>query len=351
MTSWQEFQFIDELKRHNCSFHYVNVLDYPNSSLANDALLDIINTESFDLFITQFDDNDMSINVLKEINKKMPSLLFLINNHEYPFRFKKTCSHYSLVWLTGPELSRFFVKWGAKIIILPYAASPYMKGNTQAQENGVCFIGTPYGYRANMINNLVKNKITTYFTPISTTQKDAYSNHYDYFMAIKSFFKFLIYKEGRAMILSAFINKLNPDHKIKDSQFLMKINYAKPNEIYELYSKYKLCLADTIVYNTGVLKKPYFTVHLKDFEIPMAGGALFCQYFDEINEYFEDGKEAIYYRNKKEMIEKARYYLDERNIGELNAIRKAAREKAEKYHTWWNRFTIIFDRLSIKYDK
>lgn len=46
------------------------------------------------------------------------------------------------------------------------------------------------------------------------------------------------------------------------------------------------------------------------FEIPAAGAIIFCQYTYDMNSLFEEDKEAVYFRDKKEFIEKIKYFLE-----------------------------------------
>lgn len=124
------------------------------------------------------------------------------------------------------------------------------------------------------------------------------------------------------------------------------VSLAETNMI---YSGHDLSLSIAAARNTGNLRHPVMIVHLRNFEIPMSGGVQFCQYFSELAECFEDGKEIIFYHSEDEMIDKARYYLDPARQEERNRIREAARKRAEKEHTWFNRFSKAFDYLGLKY--
>lgn len=45
------------------------------------------------------------------------------------------------------------------------------------------------------------------------------------------------------------------------------------------------------------------------FEIPATKTLMLCEYTDDMNSMFEEGKEAEYFRNKEELVQKVRYYL------------------------------------------
>lgn len=54
------------------------------------------------------------------------------------------------------------------------------------------------------------------------------------------------------------------------------------------------------------------------FEIPASSSLMMAPYTNELNQLFEEGKEAVYYKNDEDLIEKCKYYLNHEN--ELNKI-------------------------------
>jgi spore maturation protein CgeB len=114
-------------------------------------------------------------------------------------------------------------------------------------------------------------------------------------------------------------------------------------------SQYALTLSFTNANSTGVLRNPVKIVNLRNFELPMSGAIQFCEYSEEMSRYFEDEKEIVMYRSKEDFIDKARFYLDPNKASMRENIRKAARLRAEKDHTWHNRFQKIFNELGIAF--
>ncbi|HBN04508.1 MAG TPA: glycosyltransferase family 1 protein, partial [Bacteroidales bacterium] len=103
-------------------------------------------------------------------------------------------------------------------------------------------------------------------------------------------------------------------------------------------SAHSLSLNITELRNTYVLKKPIHKLHLRTFEIPMAGGLEFTSYTPEILNYFEPDKEIVLYDSDEEMTEKARFYLDPKNEYLCKIMKKNARKRSVSEHTWKNRF-------------
>lgn len=71
---------------------------------------------------------------------------------------------------------------------------------------------------------------------------------------------------------------------------------------------------------------PYST---KTLEIPACGGFMLTNWSEDQAALFEDGKECVFYNTMEEMIEKARYYLE--NDGEREKIRRAGMAAAAPY--------------------
>ena len=81
----------------------------------------------------------------------------------------------------------------------------------------------------------------------------------------------------------------------------------------------------------------------------MSGGIQICKYNPELAEYFEEDKEIVFYRDNEELVDKARYYSLEASESAIRKMKEAARRRAEKEHSWWNRFSLAFDKLGIKH--
>lgn len=76
------------------------------------------------------------------------------------------------------------------------------------------------------------------------------------------------------------------------------------------------------------------------FEVAGAGGFQICDRKSEINEYFEEDKEIVFFDNINELILKINYYL--KNPEEAYKIGEASRKKALSKHTYEHRIDEIF---------
>ncbi len=358
MFQWQRVHIIDELEKHGVEFETFNPLVYSDPDEANELFVKRIKQGKFDLLLSSVCyEGIIYPEVLQAAYQQgRPSLLIRWDNLTVPMYDKKQCKLFDLVWLTCRETSRLYDRWGAKYIVQPYAANPdtfvYVAGKLN---RNACFLGTPYGSRSLMINALTESGIDVdlYYGDGKSTQEKKIVTKYDIVHPpyYKIFFHRLIYTEGRKIIMGALKNKMFGSQTIHENDCLHHYPSVPAfSEISTVYSNHAICLASTSTNHTDSLKNPLKIVNLRSFEIPMSGGLALCKYNSELAEYFEDGKEVLFYQNNDELIEKARYYTSQVLESELRQMKAAARMRAEREHTWWHRFTRVFNELGLRYE-
>ena len=87
-------------------------------------------------------------------------------------------------------------------------------------------------------------------------------------------------------------------------------------------------------------------VRLRDFEAPMCRTCYLTGHTDEIEEFYEIGKEIDTYRTPQELVEKTRFYLGNRDVAE--SLRMAGYERAQRDHTWVKRFEELFAKTGLR---
>lgn len=355
MFYWQRIHFVNELEEHGLKIDILNPLKYESLAASYDALLETIGKVKYDLFFMSAP-RYINKEMLEIIRKKgIPSLCFRPDNLLIPYIDKDIANYFDLVWLTARETENLYKKWGVNYFFAPYAANPMTFFPIDCQQkHKMCFVGTPYGSRSNLINNIVSNNIeldvfcknnpnlsSGDFKP--GFQMPELSTHT---LLIKN----LMFKTGRKLIYSNVLNKFQTHELDEDATSLHLLPKVPFDELNRIYSSYALSLASTSARNTDILREPVGVVNLRAFEIPMAGGLQFCRYNEELAGYFEEDKEIVFYRDNVDLIEKANYYTKRASDAEIAKIKKAARIRAEGEHTWWHRFVKAFDILGIKYD-
>ena len=304
MDKWQRYHIFDELEKHNCNITVFNPLEYTSIDEANKLLGQFIDKNKYDLFMTPHGSDDLFIETLMKIKQKgLPTLLICFDNLIVPFNHRKIAKYFDLVWLTSKETEKMFDNWGANVIFNPYAANPYyFKPHYKSEVESIAFIGTPYGSRVNMINQLIENdiKVTLFSSGSPNNQYVSKKPIWEYIDPAYNLMKFSI---GRRVIIGAIKQKIVGNNILDINNNCLDIRPSVGlDKLSTLYSNYALSLASTAARNTGILKNPVNIVNLRSFEIPMSGGLQICAYFDELAEYFEEDKEIIFIEQMKSLL-------------------------------------------------
>lgn len=363
MFQWQRKHFINELSYHNIEFVTFNPLIYSSPQEANERVVEKVKHEHFDLFMSNVGYFKMLfVDTLEAIKSQgIPTFTISWDNLMAPFLDEVLIPHYDLVMLTANETRDMYKKWGAHYFFAPYAANPYSYtfAGINKLERSACFIGTPHGSRAVMINQLTSNGISVNLYYGKGSLKGEVSDYanidvkYDIInpSCKETIINRLRFKEGRKLIAGSIINRMKGQTTLIINDDLHCYPGLSFEDMVHTYSDTVICLSSSSAGHTDVLKHPLNIVNLRNFEIPMCGGIQLCKYSEELANYFEEDKEIVFYRNEDELVDKARYYIDKASDHEIIKMKTAARKRAESEHTWWCRFTKAFDILGLQYDK
>jgi spore maturation protein CgeB len=83
----------------------------------------------------------------------------------------------------------------------------------------------------------------------------------------------------------------------------------------------------------------------RNFEVPGCGGFLLTDPAEDLERYYEPGRELATFRTVRELIDKARHYLGHEE--ERRAIAEAGRTRTLREHTYVHRFGAIFDAIGL----
>ncbi len=114
----------------------------------------------------------------------------------------------------------------------------------------------------------------------------------------------------------------------------------------QMYSRARINLGFSTCGETHRGAERIVQVRLRDFEVPMSGGFYLVEYMEELEEFYEIGREIACYDGPQDLADKIRYYLahDE----EREAIRQAGRARCLRDHTWHKRFTTAFRQMGLE---
>lgn len=353
MTEWQKTSLIDELSHYDIFIEIFNPATFDSLEECNEKLVKKLKADkNIDLFFTCMRDEffcDGVMDIIKAL--PIPKVLVCFDNLHAPYMHKNIAPFFDLVWLTSSQTENMFIKWGCKTIYMPYASNPFIYKNIFSRQiDKICFVGTPYGSRAQYINDIVKSnvEIDVYY---STKTNEQNKKELLYEVKTPSLFKIfsqdMSFSIGRALLRGKMLSIIKKtDSIITHNSKFNHFESLTATDMNKAYSNYALSLNVLDLRNTYYLKRPIHKLHLRTFEIPMCGGLQFTSYDEELETFFTE-KECIYFRDIEEMIDKAKFYTNPRNSKLVNDFKNNSRLKAEREHTWKCRFDQLFNVLGI----
>ena len=356
MSKWQYVHIIDELEHHGHKVTVYNPLSFRNLDESNEKIIPFIKSSEahFDLFLNCESDGFLYPETVKEVSKTgIPTVLICFDNLHAPHIHQKIAWLFDVVWLTSSETIPMFEKWGCKnIIFQTYAANPYQFKPHWGKETktGVCFIGSPYGSRIEVLNALADAEINCSVFTNALSENKTYTKSavpVAKKKPIVNIINSLSFDIGRKVFLSAALNRTIYKNKLqlKNNDYIQLNPSVSFEEMQEIYSNYALSLNITILRNTYLLKTPIHKIHLRTFEIPMSGGLQIAPFTKELASYFEEDKEIVLYKSQDEFISKSKFYTDLENEKLCLQMKQNARKRAENEHTWMQRFDKIFQLI------
>jgi len=101
-----------------------------------------------------------------------------------------------------------------------------------------------------------------------------------------------------------------------------------------------------MVVNFPLTGAGYTNVKVGIFEAAATGRLIFTEYFEEMEHFFEYGKEIIAYSDQADLMKKIRYFLQ--HPDEAEAIGLAGQKKCADNHTWKQRLENFFKEVQLK---
>ena len=300
-----------------------------------------------DLFFSYFYDACVLPETIKEIKSLGIKTINWYCNGSYQLDLVSQISPYYDYCLV-PEKFRIedYKKLGANPIYCQEAANQNIYKPYDLPKNfDVTFIGQAYGERPDYIKHILENNINIKvfgFGWDNFTEKTLSQN---YSKKLKKLFSKDILKSIEYRI-NTLLKKQNKTEIFEAYKITIPNNIIghilSDEEMIKMYSRSKINLGFSSCGNTH-LKNKILQVRLRDFEIPMSSGFYMTEYIEELEEFFEIGKEIVCYKNKEDLIDKIKYYLN--HDSEREKIRIAGKSRCLKDHTWHKRFNMVFEKI------
>ena len=303
-----------------------------------------------DLFFSYFYDACVLPEAVEEIKRMGIVTVNWYCNGSYQLHLvSEIAPHYD--WCLVPEKFRLkdYERLGARPIYCQEAANPNVyKPADIPVEFDVTFVGQGYGDRPSLIRYLLDQGIDI---RVWGTRWEWYVHKRPAQRIIDAACK-LTTPEGRAWAMQRLRRLVDrgdaaaapPAQPVRVPQEVVG-GVLTDAEMIQMYSRSRINLGFSSVGDIGATPERILQVRLRDFEVPMSGGFYMVEYMEELEEFFQPGKEIVCYRTKEDLAEKIRYYLT--HEAERERIRRAGHERARADHTWHRRFQMAFQKMGL----
>ncbi len=231
--------------------------------------------------------------------------------------------HYD--WCLVPERARLqdYVNIGARPLYCQEAANPHVyKPYSIPQEYDVTFVGQAYGDRPAYVQEMLRRGFDI------RVWGPGWDRH-----------------GSRNRAVNLLINRVFRPHRAVMLPVSAIGGILSDEEMIRLFSRSRINLGFSSCGNSHRSGQRILQVRLRDFEIPMSGGFYMVEYMEELEEFYDIGKEIVCYRNPAELAEKVAYYL--KHETEREGIRRAGHERCLRDHTWQKRFETALREMGL----
>ena len=271
------------------------------------------------------------------------------NMHQFEL-VKEIAPAYDFCMVPEEGALEFFRKANARPLHIQMAANPRFCHPVHcSREFDVTFVGQCYADRSEMVRFLCEKGIDIRVWGLGWRSSEPLAGLFSKLKfdrkRLKKLGKKLSSREGRATLWEA--NRLHfSGRKAVSMEALKAIPLDRRGgplsltEMVRMYSRSRISLGFLSLEPGG--RKP---IRQREFEAPMSGAFYLTEYLPELEHYYKIGKEIVCYQDKKDLVEKIRYYLD--HPEEAERIRQAGYERALGEHTWEHRFQKLFHTVEL----
>jgi len=265
-----------------------------------------------DMFFSYFYDACIQPEAIDEIRAMGITTVNWYCNGSYQLHLvAEIAPHYD--WCLVPEKARLedYRKMGARPIYCQEAANPLVyKPYDLPIEYDVTFVGQAYGDRPSYLEYLRIRGID-------------------------------VHVWGRGWPVTS----QPPRAPLQSEAVITSGGILSDDELIKMYSRSRINLGFSTCGETHRAGERIMQVRLRDFEVPMSGGFYMVEYMEELEEFFDIGKEIICYNNREDLADKIGYYLSHER--EREAIRWAGHRRCRRDHTWRKRFEAAFREMGL----
>jgi spore maturation protein CgeB len=310
-----------------------------------------------DLFFSYFYDACVMVEGLEQIRAMGIKTVNWYCNGSYQFHLVEEISpHYD--WCLVPEKFRLknYRAIGARPIYCQEGANPNMyKPQNVPVEFAVTFVGQAYGERPDYIKHLLDGGVDirvwgygwNKFSQSYQSRNAGSTRRLG--QAGREFLNNTAWQDGLRRLLNLELLR-SAGKTVREAPAVTlpdKIigGVLTDSDMIQMYSRSKINLGFSSCGTTHETEERIVQVRLRDFEVPMSGGFYLVEYMEELEEFFDIGKEIVCYSDAEDLLGKIKYYLE--HVDQREEIRRAGHERALRNHTWHQRFEMAFRQMGM----
>jgi spore maturation protein CgeB len=306
-----------------------------------------------DFFLSYLTDQDVEDGALQSIKGTgVPMANFSCNNTHQFHLVEHISPFFDYNLHSERDAGIKFKSIGAHPVWFPMAANPkYYYPQNLKFEYDLSFIGSAYSKRSYYINELVLNGldvdcfgpnwlINKPYPKLKQIKKELER----YLNLIRLFFTFDNQERFNISSRLQYNDLLNSLRDKNQNRFHYPVS---DYEMIKIFNQTKINLGFTEVFSKDNIPGHGLKqhLHLREFEVPMAGGLYITNYFEELEYFYVIDKEILTYRNEFELVDKIVYYLNHEN--EASIVRKNAYDRATKCHSYQKRYLDLFAEIKV----
>jgi len=330
-------------------------------------------TQKFDIFFSYLHERQIYPDVLRQIKQKVYTINYTTNYHQFEV-YKEIAQIVDLNIAIYRGASEGFDQIGAKMYWMPFAGNPgFYRPGPQDPAKVAVFVGSNYGHRPHYLWRTLQHGINLhiYGSGWQTTESKVSGSEYTtpkrpwWRHTIKELLNsagFIIIRANRtnereldgqqhyfeaelrsldANLMQTIVKKINHDYPHQIHGPLSDIDFASR------LSSASICvnISESHIDHDFVNPQVLFGYGLRDFEATLSGTFVCTQYYNDLDCFFDIGREIEVFYNAYDLADKLKYYLH--HDSEREAIAHAGYERAVKDHTWQRRFEDFFNALQI----
>jgi spore maturation protein CgeB len=345
--SFEHYNFYDFFQRSGHDIVYfdtLGLLEELGKEAMNRRLLETAKAENADLMFTVLFTDELDQPVVRRISEETNTvtLNWFCDDH---WRFE----NYSQYW--APCFK--WVVTTARSAVQKYARLPYARAIKSQWgcnhllyrkldlplEYDVSFVGQPHGNRREIIRTLQKAGIK-----VHTFGSGWRSGHVSQEKMIR------IFNQSRVNLnlsnASVSSNGGQPKVNPRLERVAKTLDHVPFGGQIKKFGAALLTLAPirTSV-GSGDAVNYFEQIKGRNFEVPGCGGFMLTGKADDLENYYEFGKEIVCFDDTKDLIDKIRYYLAHES--ERGAIAQAGYERTLREHTYAHRFEALFKEMKL----